>query len=95
MVKIETIDINSLIEKWSDTKKELSVIQAKLDKYKKTIHKIMDFYGKTNISNENNMIVRKNMSRTTITKRDLPEDIWEEYSKTINYSALYLKKIKK
>ena len=91
MVKISDIDIENLIEKWAKCKKEMIELQKKLDKYKNTLEKIMNYHDTNKLSSEFYDVNRRTLSRTTITKRDVPNHLWEEFSKTIKYTALYLK----
>ena len=91
MVKISDIDIDNLIEKWAKCKREMVDLQKKLDKYKNTLEKVMNYYDTNKLSSGSYDVNRRVLSRTTITKRDVPEDVWKEFSKTIRYSAFYLK----
>ena len=87
-------EINTLIDKWYETKTQISSLEAKLDKYKKYVSKIMDNNNTNSISNKKYKISRKKMSRDIISKKDIPTDLWSKYSKKTTYDSYYLTKEK-
>ena len=44
------------------------------------------------IKSDKYILQRKEMNRTIIGKKDLPEDIWNRYSKELFYNAFYISK---
>jgi hypothetical protein len=89
-----TDDIDTLLEKWHDTKEQISILEKKLEKYKKYAERIMDNEDKDEINNSNYSLTRRNMSRTTLSKDDIPKDIWNKYARNINYPMYILRKKK-
>jgi len=87
-------DINTLLEKWNDTKEQISLLEKKLEKYKKYAERIMDNEDKDEIINSYYSLTRRNMSRMTLSKDDMPKDIWIKYSRNINYPMYILRKKK-
>ncbi len=83
-------DINELLSNWYDAKLQIANLEKKCDKYKKYSEKILDELGKNNYDSKNFSIKRTNMSRSTISKKDVPSDIWNEYSNTSTYTAYYI-----
>ena len=90
----DTNDIDTLLEKYNDTKEQISILEKKLEKYKKYAERIMDDEDKDEISNFNFSLTRRNMSRTTLSKNDIPKDIWNKYARNINYPMYILRKKK-
>jgi len=89
-----TDDVDTLLEKWHDTKEQISILEKRLEKYKKYAERIMDNEDKDEINNSNYSLTRRNMSRTTLSKDDLPKDIWNKYARNINYPMYILRKKK-
>lgn len=89
-----TDDIDTLLEKWHDTKEQISLLEKRLEKYKKYAERIMDNEDKDEITNLKFSLTRRNMSRTTLSKDDIPKDIWSKYARDINYPMYILRKKK-
>ena len=89
-----TDDVDTILEKWHDTKEQISSLEKRLEKYKKYAERIMDNEDKDEINNSNYSLTRRNMSRTTLSKDDLPKDIWNKYARNINYPMYILRKKK-
>ena len=83
-------DINDLLENWYETKLQIANLEKKCDKYKKYSEKILDELGKNKHDTKNFSIKRTNMSRSTISKKDVPSDIWNKYSNISTYTAYYI-----
>jgi len=90
----DTNDMDTLLEKYNDTKEQISILEKKLEKYKKYAERIMDNEDKDEISNLKFSLTRRNMSRTTLSKDDIPKDIWNKYARNINYPMYILRKKK-
>jgi hypothetical protein len=83
-------DIYSLLQKWSEAKNEIINLEKKIEKYKRIATSIMDQQGNNTVSSDDYTLRRKEMSRTTISKKNVPQDIWNKYSKLSKYKAYYL-----
>jgi len=94
MSKIDKKDIEELLEKWYKTKLELALLEKKCDKYKKYCEKIMNNLDKNNIVTDNYNIKRIHITRETLGKKDVPEEIWKKYSNKNSFPVYYLKQNK-
>ena len=92
MSKIKDVDIATLLERWSQDKAEITEIEKRIDKYKKIAERIMNSQDTNTISSGPYTLKRSNMSRSTLTKQDVPESVWKQYSRTCSYPAYYLSK---
>jgi hypothetical protein len=90
MPTVDVSDISTLLQKWSETKAEIIELEKKIDKYKRLASKIMDKNGDNTINSLEYKLIRKEMSRTTISKKDVPKEIWNKYSRNSIYTAYYL-----
>ena len=55
----------------------------------------MDQKGDNTITTTEYKLSRKEISRTTIAKKDVPKEIWKKYARTCTYTAYYLTEKKK
>ena len=90
MSRINTSDISTLLERWSATKKQISILEEKIEKYKRVANRIMKQQNCDVLYGDDHTLKRKHMSRSTVNKRDLPEHIWDKYARECNYKAYYL-----
>ena len=87
-------DIDMLLENWYIAKQELSVLEKKIEKYKKYAEMIMDGEDENCLSNSRYTLSRREMNRTILAKDNVPKDIWNKYSKNITYSMITIRKNK-
>jgi hypothetical protein len=94
---MSTVDLSKFLQKWIETKNKISELEKNIEKYKRVANRIMEQQQNNTISNDYFTLRRKEMSRTTISKKDVPIEIWNKYSRPCNYKAYYLseKKSKK
>lgn len=91
---MSSVNTTILLERWSKAKADIAELEKKIEKYKRIANSIMDKQHNNSISSANHTVSRKNMSRSTIGKRDVPINIWDQYSRSCSYSAYYLSKNK-
>jgi hypothetical protein len=87
-------DIETLLFCWYKTKKDIALFESKLEKYKKLATKIMIKQDIDTLESTYHTLTRRELSRQTIGKRDVPKDVWDKYSKQCSYSAYYIKENK-
>lgn len=85
-------DINNLLEHWMDVKIQLVEFELSLAKYKKLASKIMIKNDTTTLSSDKYLLRQRNISKKTLSKDDVPKEIWNKYAKTTTYNAYYLSK---
>ena len=85
---------DELLQRWDSAKKDLADVEARIEKYKKLAKKIMVKTGSNVIESSSYTLNRQEISRNSISKNDVPRDIWDKYSKSSSYDAYYLRKNK-
>jgi hypothetical protein len=85
-------DINNLLDKWYEAKQEISSLEKKIEKYKLYVEDIMNKRNIDVLSSDKITVQRKEQNRTTISKKDLPSDIWDRYCKELFYNVFYISK---
>ena len=86
-------DIDSLLQKWYETKTEISELEKRLEKYKKDAEHIMLYEKVSSLSNSKYSLTKREMNRSILAKDDVPREIWNKYSKNINYNMFVIRKI--
>jgi hypothetical protein len=86
-------NVNTLLEKWFLAKQQINELESKINKYKKIAENIMDHRMSDEIKNDKFILQKKDINRTSISKNDLPPEIWNKYCKENFYSAFYISKI--
>jgi cytochrome c-type biogenesis protein CcmH/NrfG len=84
--------LDALLAKWHNAKQELSLAETNVKKYRDRINGVMDDKAKNELRTENFSVSRRTISKETVSKSDLPADIWGRYASKSVYTALYLKK---
>lgn len=86
------------ISKFIETKIKMDEIQKRHDKYRKIVEEHMIQNGITTIeqtvNGQNYKIKKSLLSRESISKKELPQDIWDRYCKSSSYTTLRISKLK-
>ena len=84
------ININELLAKWQEAKTQMAELEKKCDKYKKVADKIMKEKGTSLLEGSSHTLTRKQMTRGTMSKTDVPIEVWNKYSRSVSYPAYFL-----
>ena len=91
------MSIEETIEKYIEVKERISDLEKKQQKYKELIEEYLLSKGASSLDQrvkDDLYNIKKTMcTKETISKKDLPVDIWEKYCSTSRYSMLTVKKI--
>lgn len=79
-------DLKEIIEDWYILKKKLKDIEKKIDSNRNIIIDYMERNSIDKVITDNYIVKKKNMDREYITRKDLPSDLWNRYSRKMNYS---------
>lgn len=87
--------MSETIAKWIDIKEKIAELEKKHEKYR---NMIQDFMEKDNItelpyvdSNNKKYSIKKSiLHRETLSKKDIPSDLWDKYHKTSSYTMIRL-----
>jgi len=87
------MSINESLTKFIEIKNKLEELQKRYEKYRKIVEDHMTKDGLTVLTHDSYEIKKIPMHRETISKKELPKDVWEKYSKALSYSMIRVKKI--
>ncbi len=84
-------ELNELLEKWNQAKDDLAKAEIKCDKYRTYVEKLMDSNSTDSLRGSVFSALRYEVTRESITKKDLPPEIWSRYAKSYTYPVISLK----
>jgi|Laugresu1bdmlbsd_1035121.scaffolds.fasta_scaffold06897_2 hypothetical protein len=91
-------DIKDYFSKYIETKNKLKELEKKADKYNKIIQ---DYMTKENINSfehdhedKTYKFKKSIVARESISKKELPSEIWDKYCKSTSYVMISMKEIK-
>ena len=88
---MDQIKLKEYVSGWNDAKDKASHFEKLADKYKQ---KVIDYMIENNldtIKTEDFIVTKRTTSRDSISKNDLPEDVWKKYYKTTTYDTYSIK----
>jgi len=83
--------MEELVQQYKHYKKEMDNVVKKMEKTKQKMKIKLKEYPEKKYENEDNIVYLKSMNRTSISKKDVPVDLWEQYSVITKYETLYVK----
>jgi len=91
-------DVESTIAKFIETKNKLEDLQKRHERYRKIIEEHMISEGVVELTqkvdSDSYQIKKTLMTRETISKKELPKEVWDRYSKASSFSIIRVKKLK-
>jgi len=85
-------DIDRLIEKYEETRVEIALLEKKMEKYRK---KLKDEFARRELTEYKNagFVVRKQVqTRSSMCKKNVPDEIWDQYSTSQQVEILTVRK---
>lgn len=83
--------VEQVLKKWYKSKKEISRLEKDCEKYKEFIGRVMDQRDTNSLVRGIYTTNRRHDSRKTLSKSNVPSEIWEKYSTIIYYDTYYVK----
>lgn len=80
--------LDETIEKFIEVKERIAELEKKHERYREYIEKEMNKMDKDEITYQNYLIKKSVMKRETLSKKDVPRQIWDECHKTAMYSVI-------
>ena len=85
-------EVDDLLTKWFDLKETITKLESKMKEYKVVGEQIMIKNNTDELKNKIYCLKKKEITRSSISKDDLPDEIWERYSKKNTFSSFYISK---
>lgn len=94
-LSITPSEIDELIERWNTAREQSRDLAKKEKKYRRLMEKIMDITGAQIIKGKELQVTRTTQNRRTISRADLPADIFQQYSKVKTVDMYYIRECSK
>ena len=78
------------LQQWNEAKMKITELERKCERYKRLADKIMEHRGVNTVKHGDITVKRNEIVRTSVSKADLPKEIWGRYCKKSTYVAYYL-----
>lgn len=88
------MNIDTVLEEWNNSKEKKSYYEKECEKYKEAVERYMNNKQISKITGKQYVVNRRNNTRTTLSKKDIPNDIWTKYSTRVNYNSYYISRKK-
>lgn len=87
-------EIENVLTKWYDAKQEINALEAKISKYRGMINREMNRQEVNKLISDNYTVTQSRISRLSISKNDIPEDLWHKYATRTTYPAFTVRRRK-
>lgn len=81
--------------KWYEAKEKLNKLEEKIKKYKSQISKEMNKEEVDKLTFGEFSVTRRRNTRESLSKSNVPEEIWNKYSTRFSFDSFFLTKSKK
>lgn len=88
---MDTTEIKDLVKKWYESKRKSGEYEKIADKTKDIIVSYMEENELDTIRTDDYVVTKKSMSRNFLTKKDMPEEVWQKYSRNKVFDSYYIK----
>lgn len=75
------IDVDALLDKWADARNTISVLEKRVENYKKVMKQYLARNNLTKYENDFFIVRQGTQNRSFVTKKNVPEDVWDMYAK--------------
>lgn len=84
-------DLDTLFEDWNTAKKKIRKLENNIEKYKRSIDKVLRENKTNKLTTTNYTLEKRKNTKTTLSRANVPSEIWERYSTRCTYDSYHLK----
>ena len=89
---MDKTDFEEVFKKYYEIYDEIKKLEKRQQRYKELIYDILESENTNKISSLNYIIEKKLIKSERINKSDIPNELWNKYSKKSMYNTLLVKK---
>jgi hypothetical protein len=86
------MDINTILEKWDNAKKDKLYFEKQCLKYKEAVERYMNKKDINTVDSKIYTVTKRSNTRHQLSKQNVPENVWIKYSTRFTYNSYHLKK---
>mmetsp|Transcript_63291 Transcript_63291/g.121917 ORF Transcript_63291/g.121917 Transcript_63291/m.121917 type:complete len:121 (+) Transcript_63291:78-440(+) len=87
-MSLDFTEIDGVLDKWNWAKGEEAAMKKKIEECKTKVEAFLVKAGVTNLQTAKYKIEKRMQQRESVSKKDLPADIWSQYAKTSEFAVL-------
>ncbi len=87
----DLVIIKEAVEEWYKAKEKVAFYEKQVDKLKQKVIEYMKEKEVETIVTTNYIVSKRVLSRDSLAKKDVPEDVWKKYARNLSYDAYYIK----
>lgn len=87
------MELEKILEKWYECKEKMKLLEERIGKYKGLIEAEMSEGKTSTITGARYRVSKRVLSRDTLSKKDVPEEVWRRYAKRSSFPAFYLSRV--
>lgn len=88
-----SISISETLKNWYETKQQINKLQKEQDRYKEIINNYMAHKDTNIIKTKYFSVNKRNNTRESVSKKDIPPDLWRRVCNRSTYHSLILKRL--
>lgn len=83
--------LEEILERWDNAREKMNALSNSIDTYKECVSRLMNKRGTNSLSVGKYKVVRSRTTRSTMSKKNVPSEIWHKYSTDTSFDTLTLK----
>jgi len=84
-------NIDEILEKWVESKKQVLYHENQSEKYREAVERYMTKKSINTLEGTDYTVTKRSNTRETLAKKDVPVDVWNKYSNKFTYNSYYVK----
>eukprot|EP00928_Gymnodinium_smaydae_P071829 TRINITY_DN55311_c0_g1_i1.p2 TRINITY_DN55311_c0_g1~~TRINITY_DN55311_c0_g1_i1.p2 ORF type:complete len:125 (+),score=25.79 TRINITY_DN55311_c0_g1_i1:63-437(+) len=92
---VDLTGLDKTLEKWNWAKGEQAAMHKVIETCKTEVEKLMLKHGVDELKTDRYCVKKSTQSRESVSKKDLPANLWSKYAKTSTFSVLHFKSLGK
>ena len=90
-LSVDPTEIDEIITNYYETKLQLKELEAKEQRYKRMIHRLLDVTRASQIKGRALEVSRRTQRRRIITRKDCPREVFDQYSREMVVPMLFVR----
>jgi hypothetical protein len=85
------VKLSQIIREWEEKRRNIKILESEVKIHRTKIITAMDKRNASEIKNGNTIITKRTQLRESVSKKNLPSDIWDKYKTNSEFTVLTVK----
>ena len=85
-------NISAILDDWYKAKTTINSLEKRIQQHKKILNRYMDVRRVNSVTGNNYVLVRRFVTRESVSKKDLSPELWNRFAKTTRFPSFYVSK---